>query len=73
MDAPTVKTTFSSEDPISIIEVGCGTGIFTSELLRHYGLVLPPELRIVTTDFSAALVEHIRKHKASQIAARDLS
>ena len=67
---------FNSPD-VSAMDNGCGTGIVSSVLKRHY-----PTLPLLATDFSSGMVDEVRKHaeesgwtnfQARVLDSRDLS
>ena len=49
-----------------ILDLGCGPGTLTSELLNLYVGSLPPEVRITAVDASSAMIEQVLHVKAEQ-------
>lgn len=46
--------------PARILEIGCGTGLLTRQLARHW-----PDARIVATDFAPHMLERARHHASA--------
>ncbi|GAB1199707.1 hypothetical protein APSETT444_009064 [Aspergillus pseudonomiae] len=54
----------------TILDIGSGPGTAMSLLIDDYGNNIPPESRLVATDYSAGMVAASRARKDSKIAAR---
>ncbi|OCK73326.1 S-adenosyl-L-methionine-dependent methyltransferase [Lepidopterella palustris CBS 459.81] len=47
----------------AILDVGCGPGTTIGMLIEQYHLQIPPEARLIASDFSAGMVEQVQERK----------
>lgn len=55
----------------AIMDIGCGPGQITGQLLKAHGADLPNSSRIVASDFSSGMLEQIQARKATAIENGD--
>lgn len=53
----------------TVLDVGCGLGQVTDQVLKAYGSSLPGTARVVDLDFAPGMIEQVEKRKKDEIAA----
>ncbi|KAE8419507.1 S-adenosyl-L-methionine-dependent methyltransferase [Aspergillus pseudocaelatus] len=66
-----LQNTLSFSSATTILDIGCGPGTAISLLIDTYGNNIPPETRLVATDYSAGMVAATRAKKDSKVIAGD--
>lgn len=52
---------------LTILDIGCGPGQITNEVLKSHGSELPSSARLVANDLSPGMIEQVDKRKAEEI------
>jgi ubiquinone/menaquinone biosynthesis C-methylase UbiE len=56
---------------LTMLDLGCGLGQVTSQLLAAHGTELPTSSRLVASDFAPAMIEQVEIRKAEEFAKGD--
>ena len=56
---------------LTVLDIGCGPGQITSEVLKAHGWELPASARLVASDLSPGMLEQVRKRKTEEIEKGD--
>ena len=66
LDAMNASIPFSQAT--GVLDDGCGTALATGLLLDRFATELPATAKVIATDFSAGLIENVRKHQTAEVA-----
>jgi ubiquinone/menaquinone biosynthesis C-methylase UbiE len=56
---------------LTILDIGCGPGQVTSEILKAHGTELPDSSRMVASDFSSGMIKQVENRKKEAIDSGD--
>jgi ubiquinone/menaquinone biosynthesis C-methylase UbiE len=62
---------FPFSSATTIIDIGCGPGQITSEVLKAHGTELPASSRLLATDLAPGMIEQVKKRKEEELANGD--
>ena len=57
---------------LTILDVGCGPGQVTNEVLKAHGSSLPASARVVASDLAPGIIEQVERRKKEEVAAGNL-
>ncbi|KAH7377936.1 S-adenosyl-L-methionine-dependent methyltransferase [Cadophora sp. MPI-SDFR-AT-0126] len=58
-----LNITYPFSSAHAILDVGSGPGVTIGKLIETYGSQLPPDARLIASDFSAGMIEQVQKIK----------
>ena len=66
------NTAYPFASALTVLDIGCGPGQVTNEVLKAYGTSLPFSTRVVASDLAPGIIEQVKKRKKEEVAAGNI-